>query len=108
MHEDRAARRSIAAGAAGFLVIRFETSRQSRMDHRSNVRFVDAHSERDRGNHHFDLAGEKLFLNAPAEVGVKSGMIGHGKQMSIGFQSESGKYPMTGAGRSLGRCSPSL
>ena len=76
MHEDRAARRSVAAGAADFLVIRFETSRQSRVDDGSNVRFVDAHSERDCGNHHVDLAGEKLLLNAAAKVGVESGMIG--------------------------------
>jgi len=41
VHQDRAARPTVAPGASDFLVISFHASRQGRVDHRADVGFID-------------------------------------------------------------------
>ena len=53
------ARQSVAAGAAGFLVVAFDVLRQVVMDDEADVRFVDAHAEGDgRADHAHFVAQE--------------------------------------------------
>ena len=56
------ARQTVAAGAAGFLIITFDVFRQIVVDHETHVRFVDAHAEGDGGANHARLVAEKCFL----------------------------------------------
>ena len=76
VHQDGAAGRAIAAGAADLLVIRFQAARQRGVNHGAHVRFVDPHAEGDGGDHHLDAALEEFLLDALAVLGVEPGMVG--------------------------------
>ena len=68
-------RQSIAAGAAGFLIISLEVFWQIMMDHKPHIRFVDAHAEGNGGAHHTDLVANEGFLISRAHVFVQSRVI---------------------------------
>ena len=53
------ARQSVAPGPARFLIIALEIFRQIVMHNETNVRFVDAHAERDRRRDHSDVVPQK-------------------------------------------------
>ena len=56
------ARQSVASGASGLLVIALQIFRQIVMHNKTHVRFVDAHSERDRGRDHAHVVAQKCIL----------------------------------------------
>src|SRR5258708_36288041 len=57
------ARQAIAAGAASLLVIAFDVLRQIVMNHKANVRFIDAHAKSyRRADHAHFVAQEKLLI----------------------------------------------
>ena len=62
----RAAGLAVASGAADLLVIRLDAAGQRGVDDGADIGLVDAHAERDRGDDHFELAGEEP---RPARVG---------------------------------------
>ena len=55
VHENGAARLSIASGAADLLVVAFQASRERGVDHCPDVRLIDAHAECRGGHHHVQL-----------------------------------------------------
>ena len=71
----RIGRQSVAAGAAGFLVVAFETFRQIHVCDESHVGLVDTHAERDgRDDHHAVLAQEASLVRG-ARASVHAGVI---------------------------------
>src|SRR5687767_9575751 len=69
------ARQTIAPGTTGFLIIAFDVLRQVVVDHPTDVRFVDAHSKRDRGADNPRVVAKKLLLISGAFRGSEPGMI---------------------------------
>ncbi len=72
------ARQTIAARAAGFLVIALDIFRQIVMHHETDVGFVDAHAEGDGGADHADFIAQKRFLIPAALVRLQAGVIRRG------------------------------
>ena len=60
------ARQTVASRAAGFLIIAFDVLRQIVMDHEADVRFVDAHPERDRRADDAHFIAQEMLLIARA------------------------------------------
>src|SRR6266436_1776671 len=57
------ARQAVAPGAASLLVIAFDVLRQIGMNHKANVRLVDAHAESyRRADHAHFIAQEKVLI----------------------------------------------
>src|SRR5436190_7587356 len=56
------ARQAISTRAPGLLIITLDVLRQIVMHHKTHVRFVDAHPERDRRSDHSDIVTQKCFL----------------------------------------------
>ena len=81
VHQDRAARQPVAAGAADLLVVGLEAARQRRVDHGAHVGLVDAHAERDGRDHHLDAAVEELLLHALAVLRVEARVVGAAGEM---------------------------
>ena len=67
---------AIAAGAAGFLIISFQTLRYVIMYHKPHIGIVNAHSECNRGHDHVDALHEKVVLRLRSCGRVEAGMIG--------------------------------
>ena len=67
---------AVAPGASDLLVVGFEAARQRGVDHGAHVGLVDAHAERDGGDHHFDAAIQELLLHALAVLGIEAGVVG--------------------------------
>ena len=65
------ARQTIAAGAAGFLVVALDVFRQIVVNDETHVGFVDAHAEGDRRADDADFVAQKSFLVARALVGSR-------------------------------------
>ena len=76
VHQDGAAGRAVAAGAADLLVIGFQTSGQGGVNHGAHIGLVDAHAEGDGGDHYLDAALQKLLLDALAVHGIEPGVVG--------------------------------
>src|SRR5207248_6510007 len=55
-------RQAIAPGPSRFLVIALDVLWQIVMDHKSHVRFIDSHAERDRRRDHARVVTEQLIL----------------------------------------------
>ena len=53
------------------------------MDHESDVRLVDSHAERGRGNHHVDVAGHELLLNLLAYALREAGVVRSGPHVLL-------------------------
>ena len=66
---------AIPAGAAGFLVIIFNTFGNIIMDHKPDVRFVDPHSKGDSGYDHIHFFHQEIILGIAAGFGVQAGVI---------------------------------
>ena len=79
------ARQPVASGAARLLVVALDVLRQIVMNHESDIRFVDAHAERNGGANHADFIAQKQFLVAGAVVGLQAGVIRRGLH-AIGVQ----------------------
>ena len=73
--EQRLAFQSVAAGSTGFLIVAFDVLRQIHVHDKSNVRFVDAHSERDRCDDDLCFVVEERGLMPIARLFVEAGMI---------------------------------
>lgn len=69
------ARPAVAAGAAGLLIIPFETFRNVVMDHITHVGLVDPHPERDGRHDYVDLFVQELVLVAGPRRGIHPGMV---------------------------------
>src|ERR1700731_472974 len=80
VHQNGATRFSVAPSAADLLVIPFQTAWQGGVNHGSDIRLIDPHTER-RGCHHdVQLARHEFFLHLPPSLGIQSGMVyGYGK-----------------------------
>ncbi len=89
MHQNSAAGFAIAAGAADFLIIRFQAAGQRGVNDSADIRFVDSHAERDSRNHNFDAAVQKLLLHALALRRFQAGMIGGTREMGPQFGGQS-------------------
>ena len=57
--QDAFAGQSVAPRASGLLIIALQIFRQVVVNDKANVRFVDAHSEGDRGRDHSDVVAQK-------------------------------------------------
>ena len=68
----------VAAGATDLLVVLFDGSGEGSVDYCSDIGFVDAHAEGDRGDHDFEVSGEEVALDALACAGVKASVVGCG------------------------------
>ena len=90
MHQNGAAGRAVAPGAANLLVVRLQTPRQRRVDHGAHVRLVDSHAERDGGDHHFDAALQELLLHPLAALGIQPGMVGGAGEVRRQFGGQAG------------------
>ena len=70
------ARQTVAARAAGFLIIAFDVFRQIVVNDEAHVRLVDAHAEGDGGADHAHIVAQKKFLVFAAFLGREAGVIG--------------------------------
>ena len=75
VHQDRAAWSSVAPGSSDLLVIRFQASRQGRVDDCADIGLVNPHAKRDRRDHYLDPACEELLLDSLAVLGIEPGVI---------------------------------
>ncbi len=73
--EDAFARQTVAPGAPGFLIVALDVLRQIVVDHETHVRFVDPHSESDRGGDHAHIIAQKHFLMPAALARVEAGVV---------------------------------
>ena len=71
-------RRAIAAGTAGFLVVRLDALGQVGMGDETHIRLVDAHAESDGGDHHHAVVAQEARLVGGADVVRQTGVIGQG------------------------------
>ena len=69
------ARQTVAARAAGFLVIALDVFRQVVMDDEADVRLVDAHAEGDGRADHAHVVAQKKFLMLGALLRRQPGVI---------------------------------
>ena len=76
VHQDGAAGQAIATGAADLLVIGLEAGRKRRVNDGTNIRLIDAHAERNRGDDDFKRAIEKSALHPITLIGVEARVIG--------------------------------
>src|SRR5271169_2150663 len=72
----RIGRQTVAPGAAGFLIIRFEVFWCVEMGDKADIGLVDAHAEGDRRRDDDALLAQKALLVAFARRAVETGMIG--------------------------------
>ena len=82
VHQDRAARPTVAPGAPDFLVVRFQAARQGGVNHGADIRLVDPHAERDRRHHHLNAAFQKFLLDSLAMHGIEPGVICSGGKVA--------------------------
>ena len=75
VQEQALRRQSVAACAAGLLVIGLDRSRQLSVDHRSNVGSVHAHAEGIGGDDHDLRVIPKMVVGSRTQIGVHSRMI---------------------------------
>ena len=66
---------SVAARAAGFLVVALDVFRQVVVDHEADVRLVDPHAEGDGRADHADVVAQKQLLMLAAFLGRQARMI---------------------------------
>ena len=66
---------AIASGAAGFLLIVLERLRRAGMQHEADVRSIDAHAERDRGDDDVHVLVEERVLIAVPLVVREPGVV---------------------------------
>jgi hypothetical protein len=59
----------IAPSASGLLIIAFNVFRQIVMHDEADIRFIDAHSERNRGSDHAYVIAQKCIL-MPCALGI--------------------------------------
>ena len=76
--QEAIAGQTIAARAAGFLIVAFDVLRQIVVDDPADVGLVDAHAEGDRGADDARVVAEKCLLVARALGGVEAGVVGLG------------------------------
>ena len=69
-------RQSVAAGAAGFLVVALDVLRHVVVHDEAHVRFVDAHAEGDRGDDYWNVVAKEAFLDNPPHVCPQAGVVG--------------------------------
>src|SRR6267154_6065696 len=69
------ARQAVSSGAACLLIIAFDVLRQIVMDHKTHVRFVDAHAESDRRTNHAHFVAQEEFLVHGPLFRIEAGMI---------------------------------
>ena len=83
VHQNGATCFPVAPSAADLLVIPFQTAWQGGVNHGSDIRLIDSHTER-RGCHHdVQFARHEFFLHLPPALGIQSGMVyGYGKLAS--------------------------
>ena len=72
----RLGRRPVASRAANLLIVRLDASRQVGMEDIAHIRLVDAHPERDGGDHDHARLGHELVLVRLALRGVHPRMVG--------------------------------
>ena len=75
------------AGAADLLVVGNRRGRSTEMDHEAEVRLVESHAERARGDQRFELVVLELTLQLFALVGVRT--AGVGTHLMTGLAQES-------------------
>ena len=75
VHEDSATLPSVAPSAANLLVIPFQTARQGGVNHGSNIRLIDPHSERYGCHHDVQLARHEFFLHSSSPLGIQPCMV---------------------------------
>ena len=78
------ARQTVAARAAGFLIIAFDVFRQIVVDDEADVRLVDAHAERDGRADHAHVVAQKKFLMLAAFLRREAGVIRLGAHAVFG------------------------
>ena len=66
---------AVAAGAAGFLVVAFDRARQIDVRDEAHVGLVDAHAEREGGDHDDAVLAQEFFLMAAARVVVHAAVV---------------------------------
>lgn len=66
---------TISTGSTDLLYVALEIVRHIVMDHRSYVRLVDTHTERNRGHHNLQITSHKRILNGFALGCGHSGMV---------------------------------
>src|SRR5205814_5303161 len=67
---------AIASGPSRFLIITFDVLRQIVMNNKTDIRFVDPHSERNRRRDHARVVAQKKFLMFCPLFRLESGVIG--------------------------------
>ena len=85
VHEDRTRRQTVASRSTDFLVVTLHARRQREVNDRPDVCLIDAHPERDGGDHNVQPAGKESVLSAFAFLRrqTRTAMGGGGKGMRL-------------------------
>ena len=94
--QDALARQSVAAGAAGFLVVALDILRQVVVDDEADVRLVDAHAEGDGGADHPHLVAQEQLLVPRALLRRQPRVIGPRRHAIL---RQVGRDPLRGLSR---------
>src|SRR6266545_3793618 len=87
-----AARAAIPASPSRFLIVGLRGGWRCPVHHETDVRFVDAHTERARGHDHVERVGYKTGQHGGAAFGFQAGVIAGAPKAG----------PANGGGESLG------
>ncbi len=91
VEEDGAGGLAVASGAADLLVVGLDGAGERDVDDGADVGFVYAHAEGDGGDDDLELAGLEAMLDALADGGLQTGVVGgglasqHGGELFGGF-----------------------
>ena len=85
VHHPGVGGRTVAAGAAGLLVIALDALRQVEVRHEAHVGLVDAHAEGDGRDHHDAVLALEACLPLGAGRGVEARVVGEGRD-ALGLQ----------------------
>ena len=77
------ARQSVAAGASDLLIVAFDRARHVPVDDVADIGFVDAHAERNGGDHHLELVARKGVLEPIARRRFHAGVVGGGADAAL-------------------------
>ena len=77
-------RQTVAPGPAGLLIVALDVFRQVVMNHKTHVRFVDAHTKRNRGADDLNLVADECLLIFGARRGIEPGVVGGTAQALLG------------------------
>ena len=77
-------RQTVAPGPAGLLIVALDVFREVVVNHKPHVRFIDAHTKRNRGADDLNLVADERLLIFGARRGIEPSVVGGTAQALLG------------------------